>query len=326
MKKLPIDLDAVSGILFSESQLATVLPVCDHYAGNPKFFDKALKIRDELGACFDITLDLEDGAKIGHEESAAQWAAQALRQFSESYGTQARRPGVRIHPMGHPAFETDLHHLIRAEVPSPAYLMLPKPLGAADVRAGLTRIQELAAASGQVAPALHVLIETHGALAEVHAIAAIPEVESLSFGIMDFVSSHRGAIPKSALNTPGQFENALIKRAKLEISAACHRFGKVPSHSVCRNVSEPEAAGEDALRAKRDLGFTRMWSIHPGQIAPIVQALMPSDKEYKEALEVLQAAATADWGPIQLKGELHDRASYRYYFEVLRLKAGRQGH
>jgi hypothetical protein len=52
---------------------------------------------------------------------------------------------------------------------------------------------------------LHALIETHGALAEVAALAAHPRIESLSFGLMDFVSAHRGAIPQAAMGMAGQF-------------------------------------------------------------------------------------------------------------------------
>jgi len=30
-------------------------------------------------------------------------------------------------------------------------------------------------------------------------------------------------------------------------------------------------------------------------------------------------AQDADWGPIQFKGELHDRATYRYFWEILQV-------
>ena len=36
------------------------------------------------------------------------------------------------------------------------------------------------------------------------------------------------------------------------------------------------------------------------------------------AAEILLAAQRADWGPIQYAGELHDRATYRYFWELLR--------
>jgi citrate lyase subunit beta/citryl-CoA lyase len=35
------------------------------------------------------------------------------------------------------------------------------------------------------------------------------------------------------------------------------------------------------------------------------------------AAEILAAAQDADWGPIRHDGKLHDRASYRYYWELL---------
>jgi len=53
-------------------------------------------------------------------------------------------------------------------------------------------VAEHAAMRGADVP-LHALVETHGALAEVQALAAHPRIQSLSFGLMDFVSAHRGA-------------------------------------------------------------------------------------------------------------------------------------
>jgi len=45
--------------------------------------------------------------------------------------------------------------------------------------------------------------------------------------------------------------------------------------------------------------------------------LSPTSEELTEAMAVLLAAQEAQWGPIQLNGELHDRASYRYFWELL---------
>ncbi|WP_288107780.1 aldolase/citrate lyase family protein [Limnobacter sp.] len=317
-KRQTLDLQHIATVLYSEEDTPRNLPVCDHYAGKPRFFDKALEVRDSIGACFDITLDLEDGAEHGQVDALVQWAGESLQLFQARYGPEERRPGVRVHPFRDKAFELEIEALLSPEVPSPAYLMIPKPECAGDIKEAINHIQGICQSRGLEMPPIHALIETHGALAEVQEIASLVEVESLSFGIMDFVSGHRSAIPKSALNSPGQFENPLVRRAKLEISAACHRFGKVPSHNVSRQISQPEVAGEDAARAKRDFGYTRMWSIHPAQIVHIVSATLPSDSEVDEAVQVLTEAEKANWGPIQLKSELHDRASYRYFFEVLK--------
>jgi citrate lyase subunit beta/citryl-CoA lyase len=165
---------------------------------------------------------------------------------------------------------------------------------------------------------VHVLIETHGALRGVFAIAALPQVECLSFGIMDFVSSHYGAIPASAMRTPGQFVHPLVVRAKLEIAAACHAYGKVPSHNVTTDIKDSAVVATDAQRAAAEFGYTRMWSIHPSQIKPVLKAFTPRLSEANEAAAILHEAQKAHWGPISQHGRLHDRASYRYYWTVLR--------
>ena len=45
--------------------------------------------------------------------------------------------------------------------------------------------------------------------------------------------------------------------------------------------------------------------------------MKPDHGEVETAAAILLAAQAADWGPIQHAGELHDRATYRYYWEVL---------
>jgi citrate lyase subunit beta/citryl-CoA lyase len=148
-------------------------------------------------------------------------------------------------------------------------------------------------------------------------IAAHPRVQSLSFGLMDFVSSHAGAIPQSAMNSQGQFSHPLVLRAKLEIAAACHASGKVPSHCVVTEFADKHAMQLAARRASQELGYMRMWSIHPGQILPIIEAFAPDQREIDDALEIIDAAVKANWAPSSFGGKLHDRASYRYFWQVL---------
>jgi citrate lyase subunit beta/citryl-CoA lyase len=164
---------------------------------------------------------------------------------------------------------------------------------------------------------LHVLIESPAAVHRAFDIAAHPRVQSLSFGLMDFVSAHAGAIPSSGMGVQGQFTHPLVLRAKLEIASACHAHGKVPSHCVVTEFSDLEAIKVAATKASRELGFTRMWSIHPSQIRPVVDALAPSALDIEQAAELIEAAQNADWAPVSFKGQLHDRASYRFFWQVL---------
>ncbi len=61
----------------------------------------------------------------------------------------------------------------------------------------------------------------------------------------------------------------------------------------------------------------RMWSIYPTQIQAIVDAMKPDFGELEAAQGILLAAQDASWGPIQYAGELHDRATYRYFWELV---------
>ncbi len=287
---------------------ATALPVCDHYAGVEARMRKSLQLQAELGPVFDITLDNEDGAPVGREIEQAHLIREMLDSPDNRYG----RVGVRLLPLSHRHF-ADVAGIVLRAARAPAYLMVPKPRGLADVERAAQTLDALGAARIP----LHTLIETHGALREVFAIAEHPRVESLSFGLMDFVSVHRGAIPASAMGAEGQFDHPLIVRAKLEIAAACHTAGKTPSHCIFTEFKDTEALQAAAEMASRMLGYTRMWSIHPAQIRTIVEAFAPTVDEVDDAIAILQAAQAAHWAPVDHGGRLQDRASYRYWWQLL---------
>lgn len=302
-----------SEVLFQDTRQPVSLPACDHYAGSEKLMVKSIALQQELGPVFDITLDCEDGAAAGHEQEHASLVARLIA----GEGNHFARIGARLHDLGHPAFEHDVAIICKGAARRLAYLALPKVNGVSDVLSALDLINRHAERAGRAALPVHVLIETHGALSEVQAIAAVPQVECLSFGIMDFVSAHYGAIPGSAMRSPLQFTHPLVLRAKLEIAAACHANGIVASHNVTTEIKDTGLVANDAARASAELAFTRMWSIHPDQIKPILKAFSPRSSEVSEAISILSEAQAAEWGPIQHNGRLHDRASYRYYWTIL---------
>lgn len=302
-----------SQVLFPGAQQPVSLPVCDHYAGSEKLMRKSIALQQELGPVFDITLDCEDGASAGNEAAHAQLVASLINGPDNRH----RRIGARVHDVGSPHFAQDVSIICSAAAHELAFVMLPKVEGANDVLHALETINNTCLAAGRHALPLHVLIETHGALADVWKIAAMPQVESLSFGVMDFVSAHYGAIPSTAMRSPGQFDHPLVRRAKLEIAAASHAHGKAPSHNVTTDIKNPAAVADDARRAAQEFGYTRMWSIHPDQIRPIVHAMSPSIEEAGQAAQILLKAQAVQWGPIQHEGNLHDRASYRYFWCIL---------
>lgn len=315
--------------------VGATLPVCDHYCGVEARMVKSLALQAEMsrefGACvFDVTLDCEDGAPVGgekdHASMVAALAVSAYQSGRKSGAGVDARVAARVHPVDHPAFEQDVETIVGSAGGALCHVMIPKVETVSDVDRAAQLVDRYAARSGRAAPLpLHVLIESAAAVHRAFDIAGHPRVESLSFGLMDFVSSHGGAIPSSAMGLhaePGsdeldQFAHPLVVRAKLEIASACHANGKVPAHGVVTEFADTNALAAAAKRACRTLGYTRMWSIHPNQIRPIVEAFAPQAREIELATSILCAASQVDWAPISFAGKLHDRASYRYFWQVL---------
>ena len=287
------------------------------------------EMTEEFGACvFDVTLDCEDGAPVGGEADHAAMVV-ALAQSAPP----GARVAVRVHAVDHPAFESDVATIVGQAGHKLCHIMVPKIESRADVVAAENAVD---AASGKLhlsqALPLHVLIESPAAIHRAFEIAAHPRVQSISFGLMDFVSSHGGAIPADAMASGfgasagrmGQFAHPLVVRAKLEIASSCHAHGKTPSHCVVTEFNDVDALTAAANLAARSFGYSRMWSIHPNQIRPILEAFAPSEAEIEYATKIIAACARVNWAPISFNGQLHDRASYRYFWQVLQ-RAQRTG-
>ena len=289
------------------------LPVCDHYSGVEARMRKSLQLQAEMtqeyGTCvFDVTLDCEDGAPVGGEaEHAALVTELALAAAPDA------RVAVRVHPVDHPSFDADVAHIAGRAAHCLEHLMVPKVESVQDVQRAVAALD----AAGATALPLQVLIESPAAVHRAFDIAAHPRVQSLSFGLMDFVSAHGGAIPSDGMAAQGQFTHPLVVRAKLDIASACHAHGKVPSHCVVTEFNDTDAMREAARKAAREFGYTRMWSIHPAQIRPILEAMAPTEAEIDRASDIVLAAYAAQWAPISHAGQLHDRASYRFFWQVL---------
>jgi citrate lyase subunit beta/citryl-CoA lyase len=300
--------------LFAGEKPFPVIPACEHFAGSEKLILKALELQEKLGPVFDITCDCEDGAETGKEKEHAEMIVQVLHSPANRFAMA----GARIHDHTHPHWKKDVDILVGGAGKVLAYLTIPKSTSVAQAEEMIDYIHAAAKKkrTKREIP-VHVLIETHGALHDAWEIASLPSVQVLDFGLMDFVSGHHGAINASNMRSPGQFEHHLVARAKAEVVAAALAHGVVPAHNVSLDLKNSYNVFRDAWRARNDFGFLRMWSIHPSQVQPIVDAMKPDVPEVAVAGAILLAAQEANWGPIQYEGELHDRATYRYFWEVL---------
>ena len=300
--------------LFAGERPFPIIPACEHYAGSERLIGKALELQAKLGRLFDVSCDCEDGAAAGKEQEHAEMIVDVLASARNTFAMA----GVRIHDPTHPSWKQDVDILVAGAGKTLAYLTLPKATTAAQVAEMIAYIRAAEARAGLKRPIpVHVLIETHGALHDAWAIAATAGVQCLAFGLMDFVSGHHGAVSSANMRSPGQFDHPLIVRAKTQIVAAALAHGVVPAHNVSLDLRNSYNVFRDAWRARHEFGFLRMWSIHPSQIQPIIDAMKPELGEVADASHILLAAQRAGWGPIQYHGELHDRATYRYFWELL---------
>ncbi|MES2980468.1 MAG: aldolase/citrate lyase family protein [Pseudomonadota bacterium] len=302
-------------VLLGAQAAAGVLPVCDHYCGVEARMRKSLQLQaemtEEFGTCvFDVTLDCEDGAPVGGEADHAALVVSLLKGAAPG-----SRVAARVHAIDHPAFEADLAVIAGQAGTRLSHIMIPKVETPADVERVAAQLDALGPVAARIP--LHVLLESPKGVHYAFDIAGHPRIQSISFGLMDFVSSHNGAIASSAMGSEGQFSHPLVVRAKLEIASACHAHGKVPSHCVVTEFNDGEAMQSAAKKAASDFGYSRMWSIHPQQIRPILAAMAPDPAEIDLATDLIAAAAQAGWAPVSFKGKLHDRASYRYFWQVL---------
>lgn len=303
-----------SQALFEGEQAFPIIPSCEHFAGSEKLISKALGLQDTIGAVFDITCDCEDGAAAGTEQEHAEMIVHVLNSELNKHNMA----GARIHDYTHDCWQQDVDILVAGAGNVLTYITIPKATSVDQVAEMIGYIKNVAQQNNieRIIP-IHVLIETHGALREVQQIAALDWVQVLDFGLMDFVSAHHGAISASAMRSPGQFDHRLLARAKADVVAAALANGVVPAHNVTLDLKNQEVTHSDASRARNEFGFLRMWSIYPTQIQAIVDAMKPDYSEVIAAASILLAAQQADWGPIQFDGELHDRATYRYFWGLL---------
>lgn len=299
-------------LLISDNK-RTAIACCEHIAGNPSFAKKALELQSKHltrsgKSAFDITLDLEDGAAIGSIEKLRADFVELLNSQDNKF----KQLGLRINGIQSGLWQEDLKSVLSRAIP--AYITIPKIQSYSDLK----KISEAVVSLLGRPVALHVLIETPSALNELELIAKGPGVEVLDFGLLDFISEHQGLIPEGAMRSPLQFTQEIIRDAKIQIVKAAHRNDLVASHNITVQAKDSLQTASDARIAREQFGFLRMWSIHPAQIEPIISAMTPSSEEYKKAVEILKLAELANWGPIYFQEQLHDRASYRYYAEIVR--------
>jgi citrate lyase subunit beta/citryl-CoA lyase len=256
-------------------------------ADRPERFQKAAASGADA-----VIIDLEDGVPSGAKAAARS----ALRTDFTALPIL-----VRINAAGTKWHEDDLRAV--AELPLVG-IVVPK----AELREELRAI-----CSGTGTAYQHpvvALIETARGLAEARQIAALPGVERLAFGSVDFCADLGCAHTRDALLA-----------ARSELVVASRLAGKLaPIDGVTTSIKDPELVLADA-RYARELGFAGKLCIHPGQVAAILTGFQPDATEIAWARRVL----TSSHGAVTVDGAMVDepvRARARHILARAPVAAG----
>ncbi|UUZ47730.1 aldolase/citrate lyase family protein [Massilia sp. B-10] len=205
---------------------------------------KSMALQQELGPLFDITFDCEDGAAIAAASRSTRnwWRASSTTKATGSTASACASTNSPV-----PTLPLTSLSLLAAGQRL-AYIVLPKADSVDDVARAIELINKHASKAGRATPLpVHVLIETHGALRDAHAIrGAACRSNACRSGSWILCRRITARCLTNAMRTPGQFTHPLIVRAKLEMVAACHAHGKIPSHNVTTEIKDTAVVANDA--------------------------------------------------------------------------------
>jgi citrate lyase subunit beta / citryl-CoA lyase len=219
-----------------------------------------------------IILDLEDAIPAAEKDAAR-------RNIAVGFTTLPVL--VRINAVETPWFARDLEAVLQAGVSA---IMIPK----AEIRS--LHFQRQAAHPAFPIPVV-ALVETAQGLVDAAAIAALPGVERLAFGSIDYCADLGCAHTRDAL---------LAARSSLVLASRLAGI-LAPIDGVTTAIDETDRIRDDARHA-RDLGFGGKLCIHPKQIEASRAGLAPDQEEIAWAKRIV---ASGD-GAVAVDGAMVD--------------------
>lgn len=244
----------------------------------PERFEKALAAGADA-----VIIDLEDAVAPG-EKDAAREAVAAWLAARPAGGASNVQVLVRINDAATQWFGADLRMLTNAGLKC---AMLPKAEGAAALSAVVAALGE-----GGVVVAL---VETARGVRDVDAIAAVPGVQRLAFGTIDYAVD---------LDLSGDDSGLLYAASRIAIASRAAGIASPIAGVTAAIDNETVLLAE--LASARACGFGAKLCIHPRQIAPVHTALAPTAAELDWARRVI-AALESGAGAVQVDGKMVDR-------------------
>lgn len=249
----------------------------------PELFAKALASHAD-----GLSLDLEDAVAEPRKAEARAAVAAFLRGLPPGHGKTII---VRVNARATPHFAADV-----AAVALPALdaLNLPMCESPEEVREAAALLEAAGCAAG-----LLLTIETPRGLRRAAELAlAHPRVCGLQIGYADLLEP--AGIARDA--------EAALDHVRMAVRLAAAEAGLPAFDGALAALADP-ARLEAEARAARRLGFAGKSCIHPGQIAVVNAAFLPTEAELAQARRVLEAARAAEaqgLGAFTMEGAMVD--------------------
>jgi citrate lyase subunit beta/citryl-CoA lyase len=244
--------------------------------GNERMIAKALTLPAD-----GLILDLEDAVPPDRKPATRP----IVRQWLEKPDFGGRARWVRMNPIASGWGRADLEETIGGR---PDGYVVPKPRGAADVRAVAQALDRLEHRHG-IAPGatrlLPIATETPAGLLHIEEVAAAsPRIVAISWGIEDLSAAMGlGRVRDGA----GKYLD-IPRYARVMCAVAAAAAGVEALDTVYIDIADLEGLRRECEDAVH-MGFTGKISIHPGQI-PVINEAFTSPPEAVEEARALVAA------------------------------------
>ena len=245
-----------------------------------------------------LILDLEDSVAASARPQARELAAEFLEKEC------AAKIWVRINPLDSADALEDLKAVMPA---APGGIVLPKPRGAGDTNQ-LAKLLDVLEQESDLDPGQTVILpvatERPAALFRMDEYAqSTARLAGLTWGAEDLSTAVGASTNRDESGNwlpPYQLARSLC----LFAAAAA---GVPAIDTVYTDFNDADGLAEFAAAARRD-GFEGMLAIHPGQVAIINQAFVPTSAETERAQRIVELfAANPDVGTLGMDGEMIDR-------------------
>lgn len=228
-----------------------------------------------------VIIDLEDAVAPGDKGAARDAVISALRPQRDRSAASALRALVRINDPESSLGSADLAALVAlADEPGHGLIgvVVPKAGHPAALAAVIDTVSGVGVGPGADGIAVVALIESALGVANVRALAALPGLNRLAFGALDF-----------GLDVGADVDALTGQVARAEVVIASRAAGlDAPWESPSTSLNDTTLI-ETTSRAARALGFGGRLCIHPAQLAAVRAGFAPTAEEVAWARRITGA-------------------------------------